>query len=109
MKKKIPKIKINLMNSARVLIILYILFITLFSFDTSFGIGFFIHLIPTAIFLATLIFTWKKPKLAGILFVLEGFGTIIVFNTYRDLFVLFTISFIPILAGILFLIFKGKK
>ena len=101
--------KIKLLNFARGLIITYALFLGIFALDTEFGIGFFIHLLPTFIFLGTLIVTWKKPKLAGILFILEGIGTIIVFNTYRDLFVLFIISFIPIFIGILFFFLKKSK
>jgi hypothetical protein len=101
--------KINLPYIARSLIIIYILFITLFSLDTEFAIGFFIHLLPSAIFLLTLILTWKKPKLAGVFFVLEGIGTIFVFNTYRDLFVLFAVSLTPIFVGILFWILGRKK
>jgi len=98
--------KINLLNIARILIVVYAIFIGLFSLDTKLGLGFLIHLLPTIIFLATLIFTWKYSKIAGILFILEGIGTIIVFNTYRDLFVLFTISIVPILIGSLFLFSK---
>jgi len=99
----------KILDLARGLIIAYIIFFSLFAFDVSSVLGFFIHLLPTFIFLGTLIFTWKKPRLAGILFILEGIGTIIVFNTYRDLFVLFVISFIPILIGILFLKNSKKK
>jgi len=101
--------KIKILNFARGLIIAYIIFISIFAFDVSSVLGFFIHLLPTFIFLGTLILTWGKPKFAGILFILEGIGTIIVFNTYRDLFVLFAISLIPILIGILFLISKKKN
>jgi hypothetical protein len=96
-------------NLARGLIIAYSIFIGIFALDTKFYLGFFIHLIPTFIFLGTLILTWKKPKLAGILFILEGLGTVIVFNTYRDLFVLLIISLIPILIGTLFLLSKNPK
>jgi hypothetical protein len=96
------------LNIARGLVIGYILFISLFAFDVSSFFGFLIHLIPTAIFTSTLIFTWKRPKLAGILFALEGIGTIIFFNTYRDLFVLFVISIVPILIGLLFFFSKVK-
>jgi hypothetical protein len=101
--------KIKFLDIVRMLIIAYALFISLFAFDVSSYLGFFIHLIPTFIFLGTLIFTWKKPKIAGVLFTLEGIGTIIVFNTYRDLFVLFVISLIPILIGILFFFLKNTK
>jgi hypothetical protein len=106
---KNKKIKVKLINVARILIIGYIIFLSLFALDTTFGIGLFIHLLPSLIFLITLIIFWKKPKIAGILFVLEGLGTIIVFNTYRDLFVLFVISIIPVLIGLLFFFAKPLK
>jgi hypothetical protein len=108
-KKKTKQLKVTLLNIARELIIAYILFITLFSFDASSLIGFLIHSIPTIIFLGTLILFWKNPKIAGILFALEGLGTIIVFNTYRDLFVLFVISLIPVIIGLLFFLSKNPK
>ncbi len=99
----------NPINIARALIIAYIIFISIFAFDTTFGTGFFIHLLPTIIFLATLIVTWKKPKIAGVLFILEGLGTIIVFNTYRDLFVLTVVSFLPVLIGLVFFLSRNPK
>jgi|WetSurMetagenome_2_1015567.scaffolds.fasta_scaffold329603_3 hypothetical protein len=108
-KKKNKKIKVTQLNIARELIIGYMLLITLFSFDVKTLTGFLIHSIPTIIFLGTLILFWKKPKIAGILFALEGLGTIIVFNTYRDLFVLWVISFVPILIGLLFFFSKNPK
>jgi hypothetical protein len=107
-KKKAKKIKVTLLNIARELIIGYILLITLFSFDVKTLTGFVVHSLPSVIFLATLIVFWKKPKISGILFVLEGFLTIIAFNTYRDLFVLFMISFVPVLIGLLFF-FSGNE
>jgi len=93
----------------RILAIAYILFLSLFSFDTDFGIGFLIHLLPSMIFTGCLILAWFKPKVGGILFSIAGLGTIIVFNTYRDLFVLFMISVIPIIIGIAFALLKRKK
>jgi len=101
--------KIKPLYVARTLIILYIAFISLFSLDTPLGLGFLIHLLPTIILVTILIATWKFPKIAGILFILAGLGTILVFNTYRDLFVLFAISIIPVLVGILFLLSKNPK
>ncbi len=101
--------KIKLLHVARGLIIAYAIFIGLFALDISFGIGFFIHLIPTMIFLGTLIVTWKKPLIAGILFIFEGLGTIIVWDTYRDPFVFLIISVIPIIIGVLFLLKKSKN
>lgn len=101
--------KIKPLYVARTLIILYILFISLFSLDTPFGLGFLIHLLPTIILTITLIATWKFPKIAGILFIIEGLGTIIVWNTYRELFVFFVISLTLILIGSIFLVSKNPK
>ena len=109
MKKTKKKNKFDLIWVPRILIIAYILFISLFALDTPLGIGFLIHLIPTLILIAILIFTWKNSKLAGILFIIAGIGTIIFWNTYRDLLVFGIISLIPVIIGILFLTFKRKK
>jgi uncharacterized membrane protein len=113
MTKKRDKIKKfkkeNLIWIPRVLIIFYILFLSLFSLDTPFGIGLLIHLIPSLVLITILIFSWNSFWTAGILFGVFGFSTIFLFHTYRDVFSLMTISLIPILAGILFFIFKGKK
>lgn len=103
------KSKLTLLNVSRILIVLFSLFLALFAFDTPFGIGFLIHLLPTIILLATLVLTWKKPTIAGILFVIEGIATIFVFNTYSDWFVFLIISVIPILVGIMFLVAKSRK
>jgi uncharacterized membrane protein len=108
-KRRDKKIKVKLINIARELIIGYIVLVTLFSFDTTTVLGFFIHSLPSIIFLVTLIIFWKKPKTAGVLFALEGLGTIFVFNTYKDLFVLSIISFVPIIVGLLFFLSKNPK
>jgi|GEM_PF-2886520 len=102
--KKNSKVKIKLDLILKIAIALYIIFITVFSFDAQSIAGFLIHSLPTLIFTATLILAWKKQEIAGILFILEGLGTIVVFNTYRDLFVLSAVSLIPVLIGILFLL-----
>jgi hypothetical protein len=101
--------KIKFIFIPRILIVIYVLFISLFALDTKFVIGFFIQLIPSLIFLATLFLTWKKPKIAGIFFIIEGLGTILFFNTYRNLFILFIISIIPIVIGTLFFFSKNPK
>jgi hypothetical protein len=103
------KIKKQIIWIPRILIILYILFISLFALDTEIGLGFLMHLIPSFILLAILIFTWEKPKIAGIIFAIFGIATIIYYNTYAGLISFLMISLPPILAGILFWIFKGKK
>jgi len=106
MKQKTKK-RLNL--SAKIVAILYIALITMFAFDVPIlSWGFLIHLIPTLIFLGCLIFAWFKPKIGGILFVIAGLGTILFFNTYRELITFTTISLIPIIVGILF-VFSNKK
>ena len=121
MKKKIKQNKkvkkFNPIWVPRILIILYTIFISLFALDTPFGIGLLVHLLPAMILLSILIFTWKFHKIAGILFILAGIGTIIVFNTYRELITFLIISLIPIVIGVLFcflarkekIFHKGKK
>jgi len=93
----------------RILSIAYILFISLFALDTPIGIGFLIHLLPSFIFISCLVTAWFKPRIGGIFFILAGLGTIIVWNTYREIVSLIVISFIPILIGILFLLKKSKN
>ncbi len=105
--KKLKKIK--WIWIPRILTILYIIFISLFAFDTPFGIGFLIHLLPTIIFSGCLIVAWFKPKIGGILLGVAGIGTIILWNTYRELLVFFVFSTIPIIIGILFFFLKSPK
>jgi hypothetical protein len=100
--------KVTLLNVARSLIVLYSLFLAIFALDTPFGIGLLVHLLPTIIILGTLVLTLKNHFIAGSLFILEGLGTIFIFHTYRDLFVFFIISAIPLLIGIMFLIASKK-
>ena len=113
MKRKIKQNKkvkkFNPIWIPRILIILYTIFISLFALDTDFGIGLLVHLLPTIILLTILILTWKMPKLAGILFILSGIGTVIVWNTYRDLVLFFIFSVSLVLFGILFCILARKE
>ena len=104
MKKK----KFKLFWIPRILAILFIIFISLFALDTPFGLGFLIHIIPTFIFISCLVIAWFRPKIGGILFAVAGAGTIIVFNTYREIITLSIISIIPIIIGILFFFLKKK-
>ena len=103
------KIKKRFGLSAKIVSILYIVLITMFAFDVPiFSWGFLIHLVPTIIFLGCLIVAWFKPKIGGILFLIAGIGTIIVFNTYRDFIVFAAISLVPIIVGVLFWLSKKK-
>lgn len=79
----------------------------MFAFDVKiFSWGFLIHLIPTIIFIACLITAWINPKTGGILFIIAGIGTVIVFNTYRELIPFLAISLVPIIVGIFFWLSK---
>lgn len=89
--------------SARILSILFILFISMFALDSS-GIGFFIHLIPSYILVALLILSWFKPLSGGICFIiLSGLFTYF-FKTYNDIIVFLLISIPVLIIGILFII-----
>jgi hypothetical protein len=71
------RIKNKIIWIPRIIIIIYILFISLFALDAQIGIGLLIHLLPSIILIIILISTLKQPLLAGILFILAGIGTII--------------------------------
>jgi hypothetical protein len=99
--------------SPRILVILYIIFITLFAFDESvFSLPWFVHLMPTLILTLILVLTWRKPLSAGIIFLILGVGFTFVFKTYETWLAFLIISLPLILVGILFLlerIFLKKK
>lgn len=92
----------------RILTIIYILFITLFVFDSENLIGFLVHIIPTLVFLIFFIISVFKPKTGGILFVIAGIGTIIFFNTYSKITTFILISIVPIVIGLMFYLSKKK-
>lgn len=97
----------------RVLAIIFILFISLFAFDTFSGEapfvqelgGFLIHLIPSFILIITLIISWRKPLIAGTIFVLLGLVFTFYFRTYEVFLNFLIVSFPLVLAGVLFIIF----
>lgn len=107
--EKMKKKKINKIGFiAKILAILYILFITIFAFDSINFIGFLIHLLPTLVFLICFVIAVFKEKIGGILFLIFGIGTIIVFNTYKEITSFILISTIPILIGLTFYLSKKK-
>lgn len=92
---------------AKILAILYIIFITLFAFDEPLSsIGFLIHLIPTFLLIGVLIFAWFKPKIGGILFLSLGIVFAIFFKSYEEIISFLLIPFPLIIIGILFLFRK---
>jgi len=102
----------------RVLAIVFIVFLMLFSLGTFSGDapflkklgGFFIHSIPSLVLLLVLLIFWKKPLISGSLFILFGVAFAVYFKTYRFLST-FLSTAIFLLAGILFvwLGLKAKK
>ena len=107
--------------TVRILCILAILFVSLFSLDSFSSkrtflqntTAFLMHNIPSFILLATLIIAWKWEKVGGIILTIIGFAFsifIFVFNYKRNHFPIMTcllqalIIAIPIvLAGVLFI------
>lgn len=96
----------------RVLAIAFVLFISLFSLDAFSGsaplseklLGFAIHLIPSFAFAGLTYVAWKRPKIGGIVFLLLSFFTVLAFDTYEQWQSLLTITGVPLLTGILFLV-----
>ncbi len=110
-KKKSFLSKINrkkiIIWTPRVLAILYIIFITIFAFDESvISLPFIVHLMPTILLALVLIFTWRKPLTAAIIFLILGFGFTLIFRTYQNLVTFLIISLPLILMGVLFLLEK---
>jgi len=101
--------------SPRILTIIFILFLSLFSLDAFSGgfgweqlLGFVIHSIPSLILVGFLILAWKKPFVGGIIFLILGILFTIFFNTYREPLSFLFISGPVFLVGILFLL-SAKK
>ena len=91
----------------------YIIFLLMFSFDAFNTIepffdqllAFFIHSIPSWVFIIVMIVTWKKPLVAGITFIVIGILGMIFLGTYEHLtgFMLLTVP--PILIGLAYIIY----
>ena len=107
----------------RILSILFLAFITLFSFDV-FGNGYtfwetvlalFMHNLPGLILLAVLIISWKYEIVGGIAFILAGLLYIITTLMRQPWYIVISWSMIiagpAFLIGILFLVnwYKKKK
>ncbi|MFH1827015.1 MAG: hypothetical protein ABH812_01105 [bacterium] len=101
----------------RVLSILFTLFIGIFALDvfsegynvSELLIAFIMHSIPTFFFALVTYVSWKKPKIGGIIFIILAILTIFAFGTYKHVFSFLTITAIPLITGILFLLNKRSK
>ena len=95
----------------RILVIIFILFLSLFSFDV-FGEGYgfwesvvalFMHLLPALVLAGILWVAWKWELYGGIIFLLMGVIFTLFFDTYET-FIGFLILSVPLfLIGILFI------
>ena len=120
--RKIRKISKSLYWTPRILAILFILFLALFSFDVFEGnygfwgtaLALFMHNLPSLILLIVVIIAWKYEIVGGITFILAGllyiFGLAMKpqFEWYMLSWILM-ISGPAFLVGILFLINWYKK
>jgi hypothetical protein len=95
----------------RILSIIFILFLSLFSLDVfDAGLGFFgtiaalsIHLIPSFILTILLVISWKREIVGGVTFILAGIIYIILV-LMNSQFEWYLLSWIIIIAGPAFLI-----
>ncbi|MFA5086637.1 MAG: hypothetical protein WC468_03590 [Candidatus Paceibacterota bacterium] len=100
----------------RAIVILFILFFSLFSLDVfseggtalEKAGGFLIHNIPTIILILALVFAWRNEKKGGYLFIILGLLFAFYFHTYQRIDTFLMISFPAILAGALF-VWSGDK
>lgn len=97
----------------RVVTILFILFLSLFTLDVFSVeatlveklVGFLVHLIPSFILLIVLIISWRYPIIGGFIFIFFSIVFTFHFKTYRFLSYFLTISFPLVIIGALFIIF----
>jgi prolipoprotein diacylglyceryltransferase len=110
----------------RIVVILAILFVSMFALD-SFSAGrtfwqntaaFLLHLVPSFLLLIILIIAWKWEKTGGIVLTLAGlaFGIFVFIMNYKrtnsimtSLFIVLIISIPFVVSGILFIISHYKK
>lgn len=95
--------------AARILGILFALFLSLFAFDVFEGqasiweqiLGFLIHLTPVYVLIIGVILGWKRPWIGGAIFL--GFGLYFMVSARGDLLSFLLVGGIPVLIGLLFL------
>jgi hypothetical protein len=106
------KLKINwnkiLFLTPRILAIIYVVFIGVFSFTSGTGIT-IAKIIPALLIAILLIFTWKKPVTGGIIFLVLGVLFVLFIEKARTILTFFLVSFPPILIGVLLLLSKVLK
>ena len=102
----------------RGLIILYVLFISLFALDATEGIAtvgekviaIFMHLLPSLLLLFVLLIVWKRQLIGAILFMVLAIVFTVFFNTYKDLIIFLIISLpLFVISLISYLSYKYSK
>jgi hypothetical protein len=95
----------------RILTIIFILFISVFSLDVfseysgiELLFALFMHLIPSIILTILLIVSWKWEKIGGILFILLAVAFFIFFKGYENIITALITTLPALVVGILFLI-----
>lgn len=96
----------------RIIIMAFIACFSMFSFDAFTGNAplfeklaeFLIHMIPSLVMILFLIVSWNHPVTAGYIFMVLGVVFTFYLDTYRQAATFFTVSLIPFLAGLTFLI-----
>jgi hypothetical protein len=98
----------------RILSIIFICFLALFSLDVispelsfwQIAVGLFMHNIPVFILLAFLIISWKREIVGGVAFISAGilYIVMILMNILRNSFEWYMVSWILTIAGPAFLI-----
>lgn len=111
MKKKINKF---IYWTPRILSIIFICFLALFSLDVispelSFWqivVGLFMHNIPVFVLLIVLLISWKHEIVGGIVFILAGalYVVMVLMNILRNSFEWYMVSWILTIAGPAFLV-----
>lgn len=100
----------------RILTIVFILFISLFSLDVfemdgsflqKIG-GFLIHNIPSFILIIILIVSWKRPFIGGVMFLAISVLFTFFFRTYNNIFSFILISIPLVIIGGLHILFPLK-
>jgi hypothetical protein len=101
----------------RVMLVLFSLFLVMFSLDIFNGPllfidkieGFLLQNIPTISLLLILWLSWKLPMWCGFLLILVSFIFTFFFHTYRDIISFLLISCAPFLVGSMFIIVRYMR
>ncbi|MBU0471680.1 MAG: hypothetical protein KKF89_02760 [Nanoarchaeota archaeon] len=100
----------NIFNRiGRILLIIIILFFTLFSLDAGSFLGWIIHMIPSFLLIIILLISWKWNFVGGIILILVGLLTIFFFDTYKSIISLLIITIPMIICGTIFMLAKKTK